>query len=104
MGFGSDLMEMNKRQRRGAIVVLAVIALLLVATVAVRSCRATVPHEVVNVDLQQFEAQADSSASPADVRPVKKATPTTRKPRRSRHPKPPRPSREPRPVEPVPQF
>lgn len=104
MGFGSELMEMNKRQRRGAIVVLAVIALLLVATVAVRSCRTTAPHEVVNVDLQQFEAQADSAATPAVSRPAKKGAPASHKPRRSRHPKPPRPSREPRPVVPVPQF
>ena len=101
---GNELLEMNRRQRRGAIVVLAVIALLLLATVAVRSCGTETPREAANVDLPLFEAQADSAMRPAAARPAKRPHSPKHKPSRPRQDKRKRPLREPRPVDPVPQF
>ena len=110
MGASKDFLEMNKRQRRGAIVVLLVIAMLLLATVAVRFCSTSTPREVMNADLPLFEAQADSALHTDSLRPAKQSRHKkheSSRPRQRKQPrsgKPSRPVHEPRPVEPVPQF
>ena len=52
--------RMSRRERRGTIVILALIAVLLVSTQAVRSCGKdrAVPLQVT--EIEQFEADADS--------------------------------------------
>ncbi|MBO4803552.1 MAG: hypothetical protein J5503_03295 [Muribaculaceae bacterium] len=96
---------MTRRERRGSIVVLVLIALLLAITALVRSCRTSVviPAE----QLQSFERQTDTatvvmgdrqSASKKRTKaPVAKRKPKS-KPAKSK------PSPEPRRMDPVPQF
>ena len=98
---------MTRRERRGAIVVLVFIAVLLAATAAVRSCRT---GEVTPVErLQRFEQQIDSSSIDTEDHksaPEKKRKAPTerRKPKSKPKPVKQKPKREPLPMEPVPQF
>lgn len=100
-----DFWQMTRRERRGSIVVLVFIAVLLAATAAVRSCRT---GEVTPVEhLQRFEQQIDSSS--IDTEDHKSAPEKKRKaPAERRKPKSKpvkqKPKREPLPMEPVPQF
>lgn len=99
---------MSRRERRGAIVVMALIALLLVLTVAVRSCSGRMPEEVVSADLPQFEAQVDSAMSHENDKTsstvAKKKSSSKRKKPRPHADKKPKPSPGTRPLNPVPQF
>ena len=100
-----DFFEMNRRERRGTIVVLAVIALLLAATVALRCCRAdAVPAAVT--DIRQLEAEADSTADVSSPSPErdKPAKSPSKKKRRPSTPKKPKPAPAPRRLDPVPQI
>lgn len=103
MGDWKQYFEMTRRQRFGTIVVLIVIAVLLVMTVVVRSCRIDGVDPVPLSELQQFEAQVDSAAvTTSDSKPVSKP-----KSRSKRHTKPARkakPSHQPRRLDPVPEF
>ena len=94
---------MTRNERRGMIVLLIAIALMLVAAVAARYHHEELPQSVNDVEISRFEAEADSAA--IEVSKPTRHTPehkTTRKrPKRETKPKP---SREPRPVDPVPKF
>ena len=98
---------MTRRERHGMIAVLVLIAVLLTATVVVRSCRGQEPVETLPVEMKQFEAEVDS-AEATTVAPAQKDRKTPAdKPRRSsrrKADKKPKPAPEPRRIDPVPQF
>lgn len=96
---------MKRHERRGAIVVLALIAVLLAATCVVRCDRDSV-QTVPTVDISQFEAEADSTVV-INTKPSskKKATPKTKRRHSSPKPsKPAKPAPAPRRLDPVPQI
>lgn len=104
----SDFWSMTRRERQGTVIVLAVIALILVSTMAVRSCSWQESDEVQAVQVQEFEADVDST-----VVTVEKKARRTRDEKTKRKPKPRKkkdtdrrsaPSSQPRPLDPVPQF
>lgn len=105
MNDSSKLWQMTKRERRGTIVVLVVIALLLGMALTVRYCRDE--PVVETTELQRFRYEVDTVAVPE--KPTKShKTPTGKKhaPRHKKQPKPdkPKPSAPPRPIDPLPQF
>ena len=55
-----DFFTMTRHERMGAIVILVAIALLLLGSVVVRSCRADEAVPVDVVEMSSFEAEADS--------------------------------------------
>jgi|GEM_PF-1509834 len=55
----TDFFAMTRRERRGTIVLLVVIAALLLATLSLRNC-STADVEVDQTAIEQFEQQADS--------------------------------------------
>ena len=97
-----DFFEMTRNERRGAVAILLVIALLLALTCVARCRRSdTVPTGTDAVRL--FEAEVDSSA----VEFPKPASKSPKKPRKSNAKpakKSPKPSPAPRRMDPVPQF
>ena len=98
MGF----LEMTKRERRGTIVVLVVIALLMAGTVAVRYCHHEPLPESQQSEIQQFESDADSSLLVFPEKPKKTHKPK-KKSHKNHHPKS-KPDKQPRHIDPVPQF
>lgn len=61
-----DFFTMTRNERRGTIVVLVLIALLLVGSMAARSCRQEVPVvEAQSDDLERFDTETDTLSSPA---------------------------------------
>lgn len=108
MGGMKELFEMSRHQRRGSIVVLALIALLLAATVAMRHCGSSV-QPVQSIDIQDFAAEADTTLISTPKRVTKPSSDSKgerRKPRRHRpaSPRKPKPAPAPRRLDPVPQF
>lgn len=98
--------QMSRRERRGTIVILALIALLLIGTLIVRSCAKSQPISFVEPDeIEQFEAAADSVTVTVD-RPVKKKKERHTKQTKQRRstPKKSHPEDKPRRLDPVPQF
>ena len=100
------LLDMTRRERRGMIVLLVAIALMLVVTVATRFHRDNALDDVNVADISRFEAEVDSARS-VELKPshprdsVKSTRKRTRRP--SAKPKS-KPAREPRPIDPVPTF
>ena len=102
-----EFFEMTRHERRGSIIVLALIALLLAATVAVRSCRHSAEQVQDEAVIRQFENEADTAILFA---PHKKTLPKptfndqrkSKSKKRSR-PAAPKPSHERR-LDPVPQI
>ena len=106
--------SMTRHERRGAIVILVVIALALAATLLVRSCRTDVVP--AGIEVQRFQVEADSSAAvlerqqapakrknkPSDT--LKHKTRRKSGGKRGRKPSGTKPPVAPRPVDPVPQF
>ena len=105
-----DLLTMTRRERQGTIALLAVIALLLVVTLAVRSCRQEPSAEPPRVEVQQFEAEVDTVDATVKEKAAKQqagpsnqqADPSKRSLKRFRHPKRTKPAHAPRPLDPVP--
>ena len=103
-----DFFEMTRHERRGAIVVLVTIALLLAATCFTRCHRrADVPQQADVI--RQFEAELDSSTMDVSKPlPEKAASPEGKhhkaSPKRSKPAHSPKPSPSSRPMEPVPQI
>ena len=96
---------MTRRERRGTIVVLIVIALLLGLAVSMRYCR---DEPVVETpELQRFRSEVDTVTAPEQPS-GKHKTPSGKKPvhKRKKQPKPdkPKPPAQPRPIDPLPQF
>ncbi len=98
-----EFFEMTRHERRGAVAILVIIALLIAVTCATRCYRpAVAPADIDSVLL--FESEVDSST----VKVIKPA-PKTRKDKRSKPAKKrSKPSRSPKPsprrMDPVPQF
>ena len=100
-----DLLTMTKRERQGTIALLAVIALLLAVTLAMRTCRHEPAVETPQVEMQQFEAEVDSAAVTVPDKASKRhghAPKRTGRP--ARHPKKSKPAPTHRPMDPVPAF
>ena len=96
---------MSRRERRGTIVILAAIAILLAGTQVYRSCVRETSVSLHATEINQFETETDTSALT-----VKKANKEARKhhPKRStprnkpsKAPKPKKPARR---LDPVPQI
>lgn len=101
-----ELFQMSRQERRGTIVVLALIAVLLVGTLVVRSCGKDRSGYFVEQDeIEQFEAATDSVTVTVD-KPLKKKNQQHAKRTKQRRsaPKKSRPKDEPRRLDPVPQF
>ena len=78
-----ELFDMTRRERRGTIIVLALIALVLAVTVAARHWRTEPPVTVPQEQLMRFDAETDSLPSSQAVRPDKEQSrhhPADRKP------------------------
>ena len=97
---------MSRRERRGTIVVLALIAVLLVGTLVVRSCGKDPSVNLVSPDeIEQFEATADSVTITVEKPSKKKKRQHTKRTNQRRSdPKKSRPEDKPRRLDPVPQF
>ena len=97
---------MSRQERRGTIVILALIALLLIGTLVVRSCGEDRSEDIVeHNEIEQFEAATDSVTVTVD-KPLKKKNQQHAK-RTKKHrstPKKSRPEDKPRRLDPVPQF
>lgn len=96
---------MKRHERRGAIVVLVLIALLL-ATTCVMRCHREAATPVPTEDIRQFEAEADS-ATISSPKPSAKKPASSKKKRRhgsSKPSKPSKPAPAPRRLDPVPQI
>lgn len=94
---------MSRRERRGTIVILALIAVLLVSTQAVRSCGKDRAVPLQATEIKQFEADADSVSLTVDKTEKKQSQHKKGKKQRKSPPKP-RPEKTPRRLDPVPQF
>ena len=106
-----DFFDMSKHERRGTIVVLALIAVMLAASVAVRSCRDTSVASRPSVEQLQFDAATDTATPPATKsvkkeKPPKKARRSKSSPSRSKSSPRKSPKQPPasQPMTPVPQF
>ena len=98
---------MSRNERRGTIVVLALIALVLAAIVAVRGWQPSPPAPGQVVEQEQFDAETDSVLNPAlmpakndSARKKPKHHRSARKHSAKKHASPPPPA----PVNPVPRF
>lgn len=95
--------RLSRRERRGTIVILVLIAVLLVSTLAVRSCGKDRAVPLQATEIKQFEADADSVSLTVDK--VEKKRPHNKKGKKQRKSPPkPRPEKTPRRLDPVPQF
>ena len=96
---------MSRQERRGTIVILALIALLLIGTLVVRSCGEDWSEDFVESDeIEQFEAATDSVTVTVEKNIKKKQHHTKRTKQRRSGPKKSRPEDKPRRLDPVPQF
>lgn len=102
MATKKEFFEMKRHERRGTIMVLALIAVLLAVTFVVRNCRG-VEQPVPMEDIRQFETDADSTTLMVP-KPAHKKPAASRKKRRHAAPKPSKPAPAPRRLDPVPQI
>ena len=98
MGF----LDMTKRERRGTIIVLAVIALLMACTFAVRYCHNEPSPDLQQNEMQKYESEADTSLLVFPAKPKK--THKSKKKTHKKHPPKSKPDNRPRHIDPVPQF
>ena len=102
-----DFLTMTRHERHGAIAMLVVISLLLAGIVFVRSCHGQEPVDAVQIEVEQFEAEADSAvAATVTTSHETRKTSADKVRRSSRHKadKKSKPKPEPRRIDPVPQF
>ena len=100
-----QLFQMSRRERRGTIVILAAVAVLLAGTQVYRSCvKDTVPP-LQATEINQFEVEADTTTLTVGYakKDAKKHHPKRSSSRR-KSPKGPRPEKPARRLDPVPQF
>lgn len=95
---------MTRNERRGAVALLAAIALTLVLVVTIRNHRESVPTAAVQQESVSFDVVADSLATPTVIpenrEPKKERTLKRKRPKTTK----PQPEREPRRLDPVPGF
>ena len=97
--------KMSRRERRGTIVLLVLIALVMAGTLANRSCRDAVPKDVKTAEMLMFESEIDSSKVTVPKSQKKKRSPNKKsKKRRTPPSSSPKPNKPPRPIDPVPRF
>ncbi len=99
---GMGFLEMTKRERRGTIIVLAVIALLMACTFAVRYCHNEPSPDLQQNEMQKYESEADTSLLVFPAKPKK--THKSKKKTHKKHPPKSKPDNRPRHIDPVPQF
>ena len=101
-----ELFQMSRQERRGTIVVLALIAVLLVGTLVIRSCGEDRSEDFVESDeIEQFEVATDTVTVTVEKNIKKKKRQYTKRTKQRRSaPKKSRPKDEPRRLDPVPQF
>lgn len=101
-----ELFQMSRQERRGTIVVLALIAVLLVGTLVVRSCGKDRSGYIVEPDeIEQFEVATDSVTVTVEKTLKKKKRKHIKRTKQRRSgPKKSRPEDKPRRLDPVPQF
>ena len=97
-----EFFDMKRHERRGTIVLLALITALLAVTVLVRDCSPS-SATVSEADIRQFEAEADTTTT-IMVKPSRDTKAPKHHHRRHSAPKKNKPSQEPRRLDPVPQF
>ena len=97
---------MTRRERQGTVVVLLLIALLLVGSVVIRSCRPNEEYRLNDVEIQQFEESLDSVKMTETKHAKKHRNDSVKHKRQHRRParKKSKPASEPRRMDPVPQF
>ena len=95
--------DMSRRERRGTIVLLAMIAVLLLVTAVVRLKKSSTPAPTVQAAVEAFEAEADSVIITLD-KPSRHKAEKKKRPSKRSTPKKPKPSDKPRRLDPVPQF
>ena len=107
MPTGRDFFTMTKRERRGTIAVLCIIAVLLVLSFTLKRSKPSVPNDMKVNEMQLFEAELDSSQV-VDEKPKSKPRPVSVKGKsRKKRQQPQRkeqPKQRPRNVDPLPQF
>lgn len=97
--------KMTRRERRGTIVLLVLLALVMAGTLANRSCRDAVPEDVKTAEMLMFESEIDSSKVTVPKSQKKKRSPNKKsKKRRTPPSSSPKPNKPPRPIDPVPRF
>ena len=101
-----ELFQMSRQERRGTIVILALIALLLIGTLVVRSCGEDRSEDFVESDeIEQFEVATDTVTVTVEKNLKKKKRQYTKRTKQRRSgPKKSRPNDKPRRLDPVPQF
>lgn len=94
---------MSRRERRGNIVLLALMVMLLLVTAVVRLKKSATPAPAVQAAVEAFEAETDSVIITVDKPSHHKSE---KKKRSSKRPSPQKskPSDKPRRLDPVPQF
>ena len=101
-----DLFDMTRQERRGTILLLALIAVVLVGTLCVRSCYAHGDEFQYSSAVQEFEADIDSSHVTVSAPATHKAKEKKRsaKKQHKKEPDSKRHDHSPRRLDPVPQF
>lgn len=99
-----DFFSMTRRERQGVIVLLVLIALLLGVTWGLKYCRNQEEVPTQSVEIEKFESEIDSVATPDDKPASAPKHRSSQKKRKPHAPKPSKPAPAPRPVDPVPQF
>ncbi len=98
-----NLLDMTRRERRGTIVLLALIAVLLLVTALVRLRKGTTPApSATRAAVEAFEAEADSAIITVD-KPLRHKGEKKKSSKRRAENKP-KPADKPRRLDPVPQF
>lgn len=100
----SDFTTMTKRERRGMIAVMVLIALLLACTAGLRYCVHDVDYQVQNDEIQQFEESIDTTTMIVTGSGKKPKHGHSKRKRQARKPAKPKPAPSPRRIDPVPQF
>ena len=95
--------DMSRRERRGTIVLLALMVVLLLVSAIVRLKKSATPAPAVQAAVEAFEAEADSIIITADKPSCHKSEKKKRSSKRP-SPKKSKPSDKPRRLDPVPQF
>lgn len=100
-----QLFQMSRRERRGTIVILAAITVLLVGSQVYRSCVKDTIAPLPATEINQFETETDTTTLTVGYakKDAKKHHPKRSSSRR-RSPKGPRPEKPARRLDPVPQF
>ena len=99
-----DLFDMTRHARRGMVAMLVAVAVVLLATVVVKSHRTTVPPGIARQDASLLDSKTDTLTDNAVSSVTKKPAKQRPRQRTQRRPAKPEPDHSPHPLEPVPNF